>query len=53
MKAVLWADTIQFFIMVAGLLAIAIQGTVKLGGTANIWRICEEGGRINFNRYKQ
>lgn len=51
MKAVLWADTMQFFIMVSGLAAILIQGTIKLGGIANIWKICEQGGRINFFEY--
>lgn len=51
MKAVLWADTMQFFIMVSGLAAILIQGTIKLGGISNVWRICEQGGRINFFQF--
>lgn len=48
MKAVLWADTMQFFLMMAGLLAIFIQGILKLGGISNIWNISKQGGRLNF-----
>lgn len=48
MKAVLWADTVQMLIMVAGQLAVVIQGSIKMGGMGNIMRIAEEGGRLNF-----
>ena len=51
MKAVLWADTIQMSIMVAGQLAVVIQGSIKVGGFSKVWQIAEEGGRINFNKY--
>ena len=48
MKAVVWADTIQLMIMVAGQLAILIQVTINQGGMTQIFNIAEEGGRINF-----
>ena len=50
MKAVLWADTAQILVMVAGLLAVIIRGCMTVGGVAEVWRIAEEGGRINFNK---
>ena len=50
MKAVLWADTAQLLVMISGLLAVAIRGCMEVGGLTEVWRIAEEGGRINFNR---
>ena len=46
----LWADTVQCVIMVAGLLAVLIRGTVIVGGISHVWSIAEQGGRINFDR---
>ncbi|ELU18422.1 hypothetical protein CAPTEDRAFT_136710, partial [Capitella teleta] len=51
MKAVLWADTLQFFLMIAGILAVLIQGIIVKGGIVNVWRIAEKGGRISFNNF--
>ena len=51
MRAVLWADTIQCMIMVAGQLAIVIQGCARVGGIKRVWQIAEEGGRLNFWSY--
>ena len=48
MKAVLWADTIQFFIMLAGQMAIVIRGTMMVGGPSEVLRIAKDGSRINF-----
>ena len=50
MKAVLWADTIQCFIMVAGQLAILIRGMIDMGGIHKVWDIAQQGGRINLNK---
>ncbi|ELT90273.1 hypothetical protein CAPTEDRAFT_177302 [Capitella teleta] len=49
MKAVLWADTAQMVIMLGGILAVIIQGTISVGGMGKVWQIAEDGGRINFN----
>ena len=51
LKAVLWADTVQMFIMMAGILAILIKGCITLGGIGNVWAMAEQGGRINFNKW--
>ncbi|WAR30615.1 SC5AC-like protein, partial [Mya arenaria] len=48
MKAVVWTDVFQSVIMVAGLLAIVIQGTLKVGGLDTVWSINEDWHRIEF-----
>ncbi|KAI0234204.1 Sodium-coupled monocarboxylate transporter 1 [Lamellibrachia satsuma] len=48
MKAVLWADAVQSVVMVLGLLMVIIVGIWKVGGIQEVWRIADEGGRINF-----
>uniref|UniRef100_UPI00398E3FB4 sodium-coupled monocarboxylate transporter 1-like n=1 Tax=Pristiophorus japonicus TaxID=55135 RepID=UPI00398E3FB4 len=47
-KAVVWTDVFQICIMLAGLLAVLIQGVIHVGGFGKVWRIAESGGRINF-----
>ena len=51
MKAVLWVDTVQSLVMVAGLLSVMIGGIWKVGGVREVWRIADEGGRINVWKY--
>ena len=34
--------------MVSGLLAVGIRGSMEVGGLGQLWRIAEDGGRINF-----
>ena len=51
MKAVLWADAVQSLVMVAGLLSVIVVGIWKIGGVGEVWRIADEGGRINFWKY--
>ncbi|XP_056002759.1 sodium-coupled monocarboxylate transporter 1-like [Ostrea edulis] len=48
MKAVVWTDVFQSIVMVAGLLAIVIQGTISVGGIDTVWRINDEWKRIEF-----
>ncbi|XP_022090148.1 sodium-coupled monocarboxylate transporter 1-like [Acanthaster planci] len=48
MKAVLWTDVFQTCVMFGGFIAVIIEGTMRLGGLGNVWRIAEEGGRIDF-----
>ena len=50
MRAVVWVDTVQLFIMVAGILAVVIEGSRRLGGIQQVWQIADSGGRINFNK---
>ncbi|KAI8519106.1 Sodium-coupled monocarboxylate transporter 1 [Branchiostoma belcheri] len=48
MKAVLWTDTFQVCVMVAGFLAVIIQGCSQLGGISQVWQTNYEGGRLEF-----
>lgn len=49
MKAVLWTDTFQAGVIVAGLLTVLIQGSIVEGGFDNAWQIADEKGRIVFD----
>ncbi|XP_046553548.1 sodium-coupled monocarboxylate transporter 1-like [Haliotis rubra] len=40
MKAVVWTDTFQAFIIIAGLVAILIRGSVVMGGFDKAWGDC-------------
>ena len=51
MKAVLWADCFQMFIIIAGLLCAIIKGSLTVGGFKEVWRIAEQDGRIIFDKY--
>ncbi|XP_061425934.1 sodium-coupled monocarboxylate transporter 1-like [Lethenteron reissneri] len=47
-RAVVWTDVFQAAVMLAGLLAVLIQGSLRLGGFSNVWSVAQAGGRINF-----
>ncbi|XP_063968215.1 sodium-coupled monocarboxylate transporter 1-like [Lytechinus pictus] len=48
MKAVLWTDTFQVTVMMAGFLAVIIAGSMNLNGFSEAWRIAGEGGRLDI-----
>lgn len=48
LKGVIWTDVFQGVIMITGMLAFLIKGSLELGGFANVWRVAERGGRIDF-----
>ncbi|ESP00210.1 hypothetical protein LOTGIDRAFT_141180 [Lottia gigantea] len=48
MKAVIWTDVFQTLVMIAGMLAVFIQGCINFDGMSEVWRIANEGGRITF-----
>ena len=48
LKAVLWTDVFQVSIMLAGLLAVIIEGSMRLGGLREAWSIADERDRIDF-----
>ncbi|XP_048776215.2 sodium-coupled monocarboxylate transporter 1-like [Ostrea edulis] len=48
LRAVVWTDTFQTFVVIAGLIAIIAQGSIDLGGFGNIWKIANNGNRIFF-----
>lgn len=48
LRAVLWTDTFQTFVVVGGLIGIIVMGCGRLGGMSEVWRISQEGQRIQF-----
>uniref|UniRef100_A0A1I8I2K6 Sodium-coupled monocarboxylate transporter 1 n=3 Tax=Macrostomum lignano TaxID=282301 RepID=A0A1I8I2K6_9PLAT len=50
-KAVVWTDVFQAGIMLIGIFAIIIKGTIDVGGPANVWAINEKYGRIQFDEF--
>ncbi|KAI0210157.1 Sodium-coupled monocarboxylate transporter 1 [Lamellibrachia satsuma] len=48
MKAVIWADVFQAFVIICGMFAIVIQGVLNIGGLAKIWEISDKGGRLEM-----
>ncbi|XP_064086461.1 sodium-coupled monocarboxylate transporter 1-like [Macrobrachium nipponense] len=58
LKAVVWTDTFQMFVIVLGLVAIVITGSVRVGGIAKVWEIGTLHNRtelfdFNFNPYQR
>ncbi|XP_076445209.1 sodium-coupled monocarboxylate transporter 1-like [Babylonia areolata] len=51
MKAVLWTDCFQVCMMMAGLLAVIIRGSMRVGGFAAAWEAMEEGNRVIFDDF--
>lgn len=47
MKAVLWTDTIQLLIIIAGVLTVLIAGVIREGGPAEVYRINDLSGRMD------
>ncbi|XP_043561361.1 sodium-coupled monocarboxylate transporter 2 isoform X2 [Chiloscyllium plagiosum] len=47
LKAVVWTDVFQMVVMVLGFLTVLIQGTIKLGGSSNMWKIARDGQRLS------
>ncbi|XP_050394459.1 sodium-coupled monocarboxylate transporter 2 [Patella vulgata] len=52
MKAVLWTDTFQVVMMITGLLAVLIRGSILVGGFANAWEIANDSGRVYFTDFR-
>lgn len=49
MKAVLWTDTFQVIMMITGVLATLIQGSIEVGGFAKAWEIAKDNERVSFD----
>ena len=45
MKAVIWTDVFQAFIMVTGMIVVVIVGTVELGGFGEVIKRIDAGER--------
>ena len=50
MKAVIYTDTLQSGIMLAGLLAVVIKGTIEISGLEKVFSIAKQDGRMNIQR---
>jgi len=48
LKAVIWTDVFQSVVMVGGLIAVVIVGSIEVGGMSEVWRINQEFGRLTF-----
>lgn len=48
MKAVIWTDVFQVFVMLSGFIAIIIRGVLLVGGPARVLGIATNGSRVNF-----
>lgn len=48
LKAVVWTDTLQFLLMVGGIVAVTILGLSATGGFWNVWETSDAGGRLIF-----
>ena len=51
LKAVVWTDVFQSVIMLAGLVIVAVSGSIEVGGLQKVWEINQRHGRINFFEY--
>jgi len=48
---VIWTDTFQVVMMFAGMVTVAVKGTVDAGGFSEIWQKVEASGRAEFFKY--
>ncbi|KAJ7426552.1 solute carrier family 5 member 5 [Willisornis vidua] len=51
MKAVIWTDVFQVFVMLSGFIAIVIRGVLLVGGPARVLGIAANGSRVNFGDF--
>lgn len=51
MKAVIWNDVFQAIVMLGGLVAVLIVGTLKVGGFGKVFDLLEKGQRLKFIEY--
>ena len=48
MKAVIWNDVFQAIVMLGGLIAVLVVGTLKVGGFGKVFDLLEKGQRLKF-----
>ncbi|XP_041377148.1 sodium-coupled monocarboxylate transporter 1-like [Gigantopelta aegis] len=48
LKAVIWTDVFQILVVIAGLLALIIKGTLQAGGVKSVWDKAADGGRLDI-----
>lgn len=48
LKAVVWTDTLQFLLMIGGVLCVTILGLMETGGFENVLNTAEVNGRLKI-----
>lgn len=48
LKAVVWTDTLQFMLMIGGVVCVTVLGLMETGGFENVLNTAEAGGRLKF-----
>ncbi|XP_021372063.1 sodium-coupled monocarboxylate transporter 1-like [Mizuhopecten yessoensis] len=48
LKAVIWTDVFQCLVMLIGMFSVIIKGTITAGGSAKLFEIVGNNGRLNF-----
>ena len=48
LKAVVWTDALQTFLMFGGVIIVMILGTVSVGGPGVVWERSHQSGRLEF-----
>lgn len=48
LKAVVWTDTLQFLLMIGGLVCVIVLGLTEIGGIEHVWTTADAGGRLIF-----
>ncbi|KAJ6215650.1 hypothetical protein RDWZM_010150 [Blomia tropicalis] len=51
-KAVIWTDVLQCFLMFLGVAIVIVQGIIELGGISPALQILEDGGRLKLFNLK-
>ncbi|XP_067168732.1 sodium/iodide cotransporter isoform X5 [Apteryx mantelli] len=49
MKAVVWTDVFQVFVMLSGFVVVIVRGMLLAGGPASVLAIAANGSRVNFD----
>lgn len=49
----MWTDTIQTVMMFGAVIVIAVLGTARVGGVAEVWKRNLDTGRIEFFKYAE
>ncbi|EEB11028.1 sodium/solute symporter, putative [Pediculus humanus corporis] len=52
LKAVVWTDVIQSFIMVGAVILVVIKGSLDAGGFQTVWHRAWESGRIEYPSFQ-
>jgi Na+/proline symporter len=52
LKAVVWTDAVQCVFMLFSMFTVVILGIIRAGGFGAIFQAAEEGGRLEFFKYK-